>query len=185
MMLIRLFATKKTIRPHQLGDVYYQAIHTEVASHSALSLSALLARLQCTEDARMVGYHTEILIALMAQARCAVEHTYDGSVASALGQGMTEAWCAHATALGATPEACAAFVALFACRSQEYTHAAHHKIVYDQAYWRGKVLFEKLTGGPKEPQDPTTPIKVAICSAFLTASLGALNTVVQQYRLAA
>lgn len=185
MLLTRFFTAKKTIRPHQLGQVLYQAMQTDVASRSALSLSALLDRLKCTEEDLIVGYQTEIIVSLMYQALCAVEHTYDLSVARAIVHGITEALFSHAKTMGATPDEVAALVSLFACRSQEYAHAEQNKIVYDHAYWRGKLLFEKMTGGKKETHDPTTPIKVAICSAFLTASLCELNAVVQQYRIAA
>jgi hypothetical protein len=185
MMLTRFFTAKKTIRPHQLGQVLYQAMQTDVASRSALSLSALLDRLKFTEEDLIVGYQTEIIVSLMYQALCAVEHTYDLSVARAIVHGITEALFSHAKTMGATPDELAALVSLFACRSQEYAHAEQNKIVYDHAYWRGKLLFEKMTGGKKETHDPTTPIKVAICSAFLTASLCELNTVVQHYRIAA
>src|SRR5262245_18346807 len=45
MILPRWLTSTKTISPRQLGQRLYQAIQTEVASHSVWSLHAFLARL--------------------------------------------------------------------------------------------------------------------------------------------
>ena len=185
IMLTRLLTAKKTIRPHQLGHVLYQVLHTDVASGSASSRSALLDRLALTDAELVGGYHTEILFSVMSQAQWAVEHTYARPVAGAIVDGMTAAFVAHTTAMGATPEHAATCVSLFAVRAQEYAQAANHHLFYDQAYWRGKVFLEKMTGEKHAPGDPRTPLHVAICSSFLTASCVAIHTVVDQYRIAA
>jgi hypothetical protein len=133
----------------------------------------------------MVGYQTEVILSLMSHARYAVDHTYGVPVAGAIVHGMTEAFVAHTQDRGATHEQCTAFVSLFEARSHEYAHAGKNKLLYDHAYWRGKVLFEKMTGEHKGTRAPMTRLQVAICGAFLTESFLAIHAVLQRYKVAA
>lgn len=182
-MFKKFFKSRKEVNPHQLGNCLYQAIQIGLSSRSELSIDSLIDRLELTENDLILEYESEIIMALMYQVILAVDNKYNFPVAGYIFNGMTEEFLSHTKEMGATDSQLEAFLSLFKIRTEEYAKAEKNKTLYGPAYWAGKAFLENLTGVEQDILDPITPIKFAICSNFLTASLVGINSVLQKYKI--
>ncbi len=180
-MLKRFFKPKVSAR--QLGISLYQAIQFSLSSRSELSIQSLIDKLELTEKDLLSEYETEIILALMYQVIFAVDNKYNFPVAGHIVSGMTDEFLAHAKEMVATNSHLEMFLSKFETRSKEYAEAEKNKTLYGPAFWIGKAFLENLTGVEQDIADLMSPIRFAVCSHFLTASLVGINAVLQKYKI--
>lgn len=182
-MFKNFFKPKKRLSPDKLGQVLYQAIQMGLSHRSELSINSLLDQLEFTENDLISQYEIEVILALMYQVIHAVSNKYEYPAAGYILNGTTKEFLSHSKEMGATNKQLEIFISLFEIRSKQYAEAEENKTLYGPAYWIGKTFLENLTGAEQDILDLDTPIKIAVCSDFLTASLVEVDSVLQKYRI--